>query len=190
MLSTHIALLATLLAAEPVKAPVAYSEASDLERLECLESWEQLCTPFLGGGPSHRVVVSDDAVTVDFFLDEPFVFRIERRSGLILDLVMTCGRRKEPCSGKGEKARLEMRRDGTATFDVPDFWHLEDGTHKRKTVQLVPFDKSSMLHDDLERQFVPGGRCQGLMGYQVAGNRPCINKPGSSARSLPPTKAP
>ncbi len=187
MIAEALVALATLLAVPPSSKPDAvYTEAAELERLSCLEAWEQLCSPFLGYGPTHQVRVSGDRVTVDFFLDAPFVFTVEKRSGSTVDLVLTCDKGTDPCPGKGEKAKLEMRRDGTATIELPDFWHLGDGTHKRKKVELVPFARSSTLHDELERRLVPGGKCEFLHGYQAVGGKRCINKPSSSARSVRP----
>jgi len=203
MLTKLVAVLATMLAAESTKATAvaAYAEVEELRRLDCIEDWMQLCSPFLGYGPTHSVRVVGDRVEVAYFIDETFVFKVEQRSGRALNLVLTCEQRTQECRGRGERARLETRPDGSATIDLPNLWRFATidappntmqrmGAVQRKSVELVPMDRMGVVRKDLERRYVPGGRCAGLGGYSAVGNRPCINRPDSSARSMPPPSGP
>jgi len=61
--------------------PAAHTSASLLGLLDCLEAWEQLCSP---PPRSISIVVEKDRVLLDPFVDASFIFRIVEREAFPL----------------------------------------------------------------------------------------------------------
>jgi hypothetical protein len=187
-------LLLTALAAEPASDGFVdgYGSLASFEALECVEDWMQLCSP--PAPPWLDVRIYEDRVEVTPWMADHVEFRIVRRVFSRLELEFSrCVIPVPACetAGKGATATVEIRSDGRAVWNGPSIEHIFDGkpgaARERVRVELVRNALYNARIRELERQYVPGGRCEGLAGYEPVGGEPCINAPGrkSAVRRVP-----
>jgi hypothetical protein len=187
----RLGLLLMALSAEPATdRPLAsYGALSSFLALDCLEDWQQLCGP--PAGPSLSFRVYGDRVEASQ-MDDVLVFRVAARTPRVLELVFDrCVPSRPECERplKGERARLELRPGGRASWLGRGVGYLlgDAGTRwDRRRLELVDNAQYDALASELERRYVPGGKCEGLGGYEPLGGRLCINAPGR--KSLAPVE--
>lgn len=181
-------ILMAALAAEPAADGFVdgYGSLASFRALECVEDWMQLCSP-----PAHPwldVRIYENRVEVTPWMADHVEFRIVRRSPSRLELEFTRCVVSEPgceAAGKGATATVEIRPDGRGVWNGPSIEHLFDGkagaARERVRVELIRNALYSARIRELERQYVPGGRCEELAGYEPVGGEPCINAPGETS---------
>jgi hypothetical protein len=114
------------------------------------------------------------------------VFRVAKIKERTLQLVFErCISGESACArlGKGTTARLEERPDGFATLEGVDVAALLSGRQGQARVELVGFPIYWARVDKLQKQFVPGGKCEALRSYTMVGGKPCLGGPAAVAPS-------
>jgi hypothetical protein len=113
-------LLASVLGAVPALGlpESSYVALSSDKALDCIESWEQLCS--VPPGPYFNVTIHEDRVEVAPYMDGGATFRIIKRGAGMLELVF--GRCEDgTCpEGEGATARLTAKSNGEAAWDGAD----------------------------------------------------------------------
>lgn len=184
-------LLMAALSAEPVadRPLTSYGTLSSYLALDCIEDWLQLCGP--PAFPSMSFRVFEDRVEASQ-MDEVLVFRIAARTPRVLELVHDrCVSSRSECERamKGATARLELRPAGRASWLGRGVGYLLGDTEAkwdRQRLELIDNAQYRTWASELERRYVPGGKCEGLGGYEPSGGKRCVNAPGR--KSLTPTE--
>jgi hypothetical protein len=181
--------LMTALAADPAGNGFVdgYGSLASFRALECIEDWMQICSPPVG--PWLDVRIYESRVEVTPWMADHVEFRIVRRTASRLELEFSrCVIPVSACeaAGKGATAVVELLPEGRAVWNGPSIEHIFDGradaSRERVRVELIRNAQYNARIRELERQYVPGGKCEGLGGYQVVGGKPCINAPGKKSR--------
>jgi hypothetical protein len=188
---TMLVLLMAALGAEPTgdRFVDGYGSLASFRALECIEDWMQICSPPAGPWLDVRIYGQRVEVTTSFPGDDLVVFKIVRRSPQALELAFDrCVPEYPDCVrvGQGLTARLELNSGGRATWVGPVvervYDRMEGAARGVVRVELIRNALYSARIRELERRYVPGGKCEGLGGYQVVGGKPCINAPGKKSR--------
>lgn len=153
-----------------------YGTLQSLKALDCIEEWSQLCSP---PAEMMQLLIQGDRVEITPW-DGPgtFVFKVTEGDTQAVRLELSRCVELDRCVGKGKTAWLRKGPGNTATYEGPDIYKMVEGKIEVHAIALVSTATYNKLHEQLERQYVPGGRCRGLMGYQPHGGRTCINQPG------------
>jgi hypothetical protein len=186
-----LGLLMAALSAEPAAdRPLAsYGTLSSYLALHCIEDWLQLCGP--PAGPSLSFRVFGDRVEASQ-TDDVLLFRIAARTPRVLELVFDrCVPSRSECERplKGATARLELRPGGRASWLGRGVGYLlsdRGASWDRRRLELIDNAQYNAWASELERRYVPGGKCEGLGGYEPFGGKLCINVPGR--KSLTPVE--
>lgn len=157
-----------------------YVSVAALDALDCIEAWEQLCAPHV----VPELVVMDGKVVGEPWIDKTEVeYAITRRTEERLELEVR-PRAPDAPSGAGEKdaalapALLEVKKAGRLRYSGPELAALAEGRIEPTEFVLVPVEEVNRRKEALEKEYVPGGECDGLYDYDFEEVKTkCLNTP-------------
>jgi hypothetical protein len=156
-------LISALLAAGPVE----WVPAAQLEELQCVREWMELCSMRKPPFPILRISTSKVVVVID----------MER--GLTLDVKGSARTRTLTAVYDGTPVKATLRADGAQlVWKGVDPTALVDGDGVQEaTMRFVKSAEIEKIVAPLVKKFVPGGVCEGLGAARPDPSLPCLNTP-------------